>query len=251
MENSPCVLLVTSEARWLSVSPGQMDSANLSWTIEVASCCHPCVELRGTSSQPSSRRGRAPLATSAHVGAKNPIPINSSRLELALTWIPPRWSSKAWSNSPAMTGWRALTIGKQSAQLAQHAADLEKTALASPTLHDGKKGAQCSWLLLRLELPATPKSIPSLWCRGHEQTLPRGLEALLSADSLLWSMRRKAGATKHTANLTLLGSFQKGRHGTGKLPSTVPPQTLAAPAVTKRVNPERKIITIENTKKMI
>ena len=126
----PCDL---RRARWLSVSPGQMDSANLSWTIEAASCCHPCVELRGTSSQSSSRRGRAPLATSAHVGAKNPIPINWSRLELALlTWIPPRWSSKAWSNSPAMTGWRALTIGRQSAPLAQHAPDLEKTALARP-----------------------------------------------------------------------------------------------------------------------
>ena len=44
-------------------------------------------------------------------------------------------------------------------------------------------------------------TLPTLWCRGHEQTLPRGLEALLSADSLLWSTRRKAGATKHTANL--------------------------------------------------
>ena len=42
----------------------------------------PCV--RGTSSQSPSRRGRSPLATSAHVGVKNPIPINWSRLELAL-----------------------------------------------------------------------------------------------------------------------------------------------------------------------
>ena len=107
MENSPCPPCDLRRARWLSVSPGQMDSANLSWTMETASCCHTCVELRGTSSQSSSRRGRTPLATSTHVGAKNPIPINWSRLELALLmWIPP--VSNAWSNSPAMTGWRAL-----------------------------------------------------------------------------------------------------------------------------------------------
>ena len=90
MENSPCVLFVDiRRVRWLSVSPGQMDSANLSWTTEAALCCHNCVELRGTSSQSSSLRGRAPLGTSAHVVAKNPILINWSRLELALlTWTP-------------------------------------------------------------------------------------------------------------------------------------------------------------------
>ena len=154
-----------------------------------------CSEARDTSSKSSSCGGRAPFATSTHDGDVNPILINWSLLELALlTWTPPPRSSKAWSNSSAMNGCRALTIGRQSAQLDQHAADLERMALARP-YPPARKG-RC----------ATSLGAPSA----------RTQEVRLSTYSSIWSTQRKAGATMRSANLALQGSSQRGKNGTGK-----------------------------------
>ena len=143
MEYSSCALPCDlKRVRWLPFCRCQMGSTTLSWTTTAALCCHPCWEVRDTSSQSSSLRGRAPLTTSTHIA------INRSLLELALlTWTPPPRSSKAWSNSSAMNGWRAWTIGRQWTQLAQHAADLERRYLPDPTLLRWKEGAECLWVL--------------------------------------------------------------------------------------------------------
>ena len=70
-----------------------------------------------------------------------------------------------------------------------------------PTLHDGKEGAHCSWVLLRLELPATLKSIPTLlvsWTRANlAQIVCSGRRAEKQPSTLqilhCWDLLKKGG----------------------------------------------------------
>ena len=195
----------------LSMCPGQMDSANLSWTMETASRCHPCVELRGTSSQSSSRRGRTPLATSTHVGAKmvaawtRTVDVDPSSLVIQRMNGPQPLGGNQpnWPNM--LLTWR-------------------RRHWPSPTLHDGKEDAQCSWVLLRLELPTTP----TLWCRGHEQPFREGWKH--SSQQIVCSGRR-AEEQEQPSALQILHCWvsQKGRHGTGKPPTVLRLQVASWP----------------------
>ena len=98
-----------------------------------ASCCQPGLRLPCSKSS-TSRAGRLAVRRALHEGGSKPrTPTN--RLA-ASTAAPKLGVSGSPSNSAtiyiATSGWRACTIGKQSAQLLQWAGTLVRTALRSP-----------------------------------------------------------------------------------------------------------------------
>ena len=106
------------------------------WAIsvrEAASCCHPLREHPGSNSSSSRGGGRAPWDREAQLGGSK-LPTSTTR---AASTTAERMGV-AGSDSRASTimfatpGWRSLTMDNESAQLAQCALLLVRTALRNP-----------------------------------------------------------------------------------------------------------------------